>query len=48
MKLPMEYHNNYLEYMVQRDGWNIVSLNRYRWVPGTFGSPYVYSTSDKI
>jgi hypothetical protein len=30
LKLPMEYHNNYLEYIVQRDGWNVASLNRYR------------------
>jgi hypothetical protein len=29
MKFSIEYHNNYLEYMVQRDGWNVVSLARY-------------------
>ena len=40
----MEYHNNYLEYMVHRNEWNVVSLNRYSAVPGTFGSPHVYST----
>jgi hypothetical protein len=28
-KLPMEYQNNYLEYMASIDGWNVVSLNRY-------------------
>jgi hypothetical protein len=36
MKLPMEYHNDYLEYMVQRDGWNVVSLNKYRGDSGNF------------
>jgi hypothetical protein len=25
----MEYHNNYLEYMVQKDKWYVVFLNRY-------------------
>jgi hypothetical protein len=27
--------------MVQSDGRNVVSLNKYSAVPGTFGSPYV-------
>jgi hypothetical protein len=27
--------------MVQSNGWNVVSLNKYSAVPGTFGSPYV-------
>jgi hypothetical protein len=40
MKLSMEYHNNYLQYMPQKDGWNVVFLNRYRGFPETFGSPY--------
>jgi hypothetical protein len=35
----MEYHNNYLEYMVQRDGWNVVSLNRYREFPELLDHP---------
>ena len=30
--------------MVQKDGWNIVSLNSYSGVPRTFSSPYVNGT----
>ena len=39
MKLSMEYHNNYLEYMVQRDGWDVVSLSGYREVSELFDYP---------
>ncbi len=43
MKLSMEYHNNYLEYMVQRDGWDVVSLGGYREVSELFDCPmYIY------
>jgi hypothetical protein len=41
MKLSMEYQNNYLQYMPQKDGWNVVFLNRYMGVLGTFGLPYM-------
>jgi hypothetical protein len=36
----MEYHNNYLQYMSQKDGWNVVFLNRYMGVLGAFGLTY--------
>ncbi len=39
MKLSMEYHNNYLEYMVQGDGWDVVSLSGYREVAKLFDYP---------
>ena len=38
-KLPMECHNNYLEYMMHRDRWNVVSLSRYSEVRGLFDYP---------
>jgi hypothetical protein len=46
MKLFTKPHNYYLEYIVQSDGWNVVSLNKYRAVTRTFGSPYVMWNSE--
>jgi len=39
MKPHMKYHNNYLEHRVQRDGWNVVSLNGYSEVTELFDYP---------
>ncbi len=46
MKLRTEYHNNYLQYMVQRDGWNIIYLNRYSEVRELLNRP-MYSLFKK-
>ena len=47
MKLSMEYHHNYLEYMIQKHGWNVVSLYRYKKVTELFDDPMYLNLSLK-